>query len=211
MPIRLAIFDVDGVIKQAHDPYTLLHHHFGTEEAGARYLAAFLAGDISYDQFAQLDSGEWRGRTVMETRAILRSNPYVEGASTLAAGLRQRGIPLVLMSSGFDLHVEDVAADLGAVEFHCNQLWHDGVYLTGGMTVHVPWGGKGPLVRELVRRWQVDPAECLSAGDSTADIATFHEVGHAVAVRPRQSEVSQAAHLSLPDLTGVLPFIDSLS
>ncbi len=211
MPIRLAIFDVDGVIKQAHDPYTLLHQHFGTEEAGARYLAAYLAGDISYDEFAQLDSGEWRGRTVAETKAVLRRNPYVAGAAAMAAGLQQRGIPLVLMSSGFDLHVEDVAADLGAAEFHCNQLWHDGVVLTGGMTVHVPWGGKGPLVRELIRRWQVDPAECLSAGDSSADVATFHEVGHALAVRPRQPEVSQAAHLTLPDLTGVLSFIDSLS
>lgn len=208
MPIRLVLLDVDGVVKEAPDPYTLLHQHFGTAEAGARYLADFLAKRISYEQFAQLDAGEWRGRTVAETKAILRRNPYVAGAHDLAAGLRARGIPILLLSSGFDLHVEDVAADLGAAAYFCNDLLHDGDRLLGSMTVRVPWGGKAPIVRDLIARWRVDPADCLSAGDSTADIPTFHEVGHAIAVRPRHPDVSRAAHLTLPDLTGLLEFID---
>lgn len=208
MSIQLVILDVDGVIKEAHDPYTLLHRCFGTEAAGARYLQAFLAGQISYEQFAQLDAGEWRGRTVAETRQALRANPYVAGAHDLAAGLKQRRIPFVLLSSGFDLHVDDVAADLGADDFMCNQLNHDGERLLGSMTVRVPWGGKGPIVRDLLKRWGVAPAACLSVGDSSADLPTFHEVGHAVAVRPRQPEVAHAAHQTLPDLTGLLAFID---
>lgn len=208
MPIRLVFLDVDGVIKEAPDPYTLLHRHFGTEAEGARYLAAFLAGEIDYEQFAQLDAGAWRGRSVAEARTVLRRNPYVAGAHELAAGLHRRGIPFILLSSGFDLHVDDVAADLGAAEAHCNLLHHDGERLLGTMTVRVPWGGKGPIVRELIRRWGLDPAECLSVGDSAADIPTFHEVGHAVAVRPRQPEVAQAAALTLPDLRGLLAFVD---
>ncbi len=209
MPIRLVLLDVDGVVKESPDPYTLLHQHFGTAEAGARYLADFLAKRISYEQFAQLDAGEWRGRTVAETKTILRRNPYVAGAHDLAAGLRARGVSIILLSSGFDLHVEDVAADLGAAEYLCNDLLHDGERLLGGMTVRVPWGGKGPIVRDLIARWRLNPADCLSAGDSTADIPTFHEVGHAVAVRPRHPDVAHAAHLTLPDLTGLLAFIDS--
>lgn len=208
MPIQLVILDVDGVVKEAPDPYTLLHRQFGTEAAGARYLQAFLAGQINYNEFAQLDAGEWRGRTVAETKQALRANPYVAGAHDLAAGLRQRRIPFLLLSSGFDLHVEDVAADLGADDFLCNDLDHDGERLLGSMTVRVPWGGKGPIVRDLLDRWGVAPAACLSVGDSTADLPTFHEVGHAVAVRPRHPDVSGAAHLTLPDLRGLLAFID---
>ncbi|RME82027.1 MAG: HAD family hydrolase [Caldilineae bacterium] len=210
MPIRLAIFDVDGVITEEHDPYTFLHRHFGTEEAGARHLARFLAGEITYEQFAQLDAGEWKGRTVAEARAILQRNPYVPGAHEMAAGLRERGIPFILLSSGFDLHVERVAAELGAADAICNRLDHDGERLCGSMTVRVPWGGKGPIVRDLLQRWGVTPDQCLSAGDSTADIPAFREVGHAVAVRPRSPEVSAAAHITLPDLRGLLPFIDAL-
>lgn len=209
MAIQFVILDVDGVVKEAHDPYTLLHRHFGTAAAGARYLEAFLAGQISYDQFAQLDAGEWRGRTVAETRQVLRANPYVVGAHELAAGLKQRRIPFVLLSSGFDLHVEDVAADLGADDFLCNDLDHDGERLLGSMTVRVPWGGKGPIVRDLLERWGVAPAACLSVGDSTADIPAFRSSGHAVAVRPRHPDVSRAAHLTLPDLSGLLEFVDS--
>ena len=209
MPIRLTIFDVDGVLKESPDPYTFLHRHFGTEEAGARHLQAFLAGEITYEEFAQLDAGEWKGRTVAETKAILRTNPYVPGAHELAEGLRARDIPFLLLSSGFDLHVEDIANELKADEYICNSLNHDGERLTGAMTVRVPWGGKVPLVQDMLRRWQVEPEECLVVGDSTADIPTFRAVGYAVAVRPTNPDVSRAAHFTLPNLHGLLYFIDA--
>ncbi len=210
MPIRLAILDVDGVIKESPDPYTFLHRHFGTEEAGARHLSDFLAGHISYDQFAQLDAGAWQGQSVEEIRAVLHTNPYVSGAQELAQGLKVRGIPTFLLSSGFDLHVEDVASDLDADEYLCNGLSHEDGRLTGKMVVRVPWGGKGPLVRDILQRWKIDPANCLAAGDSSADIPAFQEVGHAVAVRPRSHQVSEAAQLTLPDLHGILDYIDSI-
>ena len=210
MPIRLAILDVDGVIKESPDPYTFLHRHFGTKEAGARHLSDFLAGRISYHQFAQLDAGAWQGRSVDEVKTVLRTNPYVSGAQELAQGLKTRGIPTLLLSSGFDLHVEDVASDMDANEYLCNGLSHEDGRLTGKMVVRVPWGGKGPIVRDMLRRWDIDPAQCITVGDSTADIPAFQEVGYAVAVRPRSHQVSEAAQLTLPDLTGLLDFIDSV-
>ncbi|HEY52952.1 MAG TPA: HAD-IB family phosphatase [Caldilineae bacterium] len=210
MPIRLAILDVDGVIKESPDPYSFLHRHFGTEKAGARHLSDFLAGRITYHQFAQLDAGAWRGRSVAEVKAALRANPYVSGAQELARGLKDRGIPLLLLSSGFDLHVEDVATDLDADGCECNGLIQKDGRLTGEMVVRVPWGGKGPIVRDMLRRWQVDPAQCLTVGDSDADLPAFQEVAYAVAVRPRSPRVSEAAQLTLPDLHGILEFIDSI-
>ena len=209
MAIRLVILDVDGVLKEERDPYMFLHRHLGTVEAGERHLADFLAGRITYNEFAQRDAGEWRGRSVAEVKAILRQNPYAPAAHDLAEGLRQRGVPFVLLSSGFDLHVEDVAADLGAAEFICNGLDHDGRVLLGSMTVRVPWGGKAAIVRDILRRWRVEPEACLAVGDSGGDIPAFQEVGHAIAVRPSRPEVAAAARLALPDLTGVLPYIDS--
>jgi len=211
MSIRLVILDVDGVIKESPDPYSFLHRLFGTEEAGARHLSDFLAGRITYHRFAQLDAGAWRGRSVAEVKAALRANPYVSGAHELAQGLKVRGIPALLLSSGFDLHVEDVASDLEADGYQCNGLVHEDGRLTGEMAVRVPWGGKGPLVRDMLRRWNVDPAQCLTVGDSDADISAFQEAGYAVAVRPRSRQVSEAAQLTLPDLTGLLEFIDNVS
>ena len=125
MPIELVIFDVDGVLKEVVDPYSLLHRHFGTLQAGKRHFQAFVAGDITYHEFAQLDAWAWHGRTVAETKAILRSTPYVPGAFEAASGLKARNIPFVLLSSGFDINVEDVAADLQAEAWHCNILHRD--------------------------------------------------------------------------------------
>lgn len=211
MSIRLVIFDVDGVIKASPDPYAFLHRHFGTEEKGKRYLNAFLKGHITYSEFARLDAWAWRGRSVAETRAILQTNPYVPGAHSLTNGLKQRHIPFILLSSGFDIHVSDVAAALQADAYLCNELVHDGQKLLGDMRILVPWGGKGPLVRNILREWGVPPDQCLTIGDSTADIPAFEEVGYALAVRPNDPAVAAAAHAVFPDLTGVLDWIDRQS
>ncbi len=208
MPIELVIFDVDGVLKQVVDPYMLLHRHFGTAEEGQRHFLAFRKGHITYHEFAQLDAWSWRGRAVAEAKRILRNTPYMPGAFETAQGLRERGIPFVLLSSGFDLNVEDVAADLGAHAWHCNILHRDRGRIVGRMTVRVPYGGKGPIVRDILQRWGVDPNRALVVGDSETDIRMFEQARHAVAVRPRSEAVSKAAEITLPDLTDFLNIID---
>ncbi len=210
MPIDLIIFDVDGVLKQVVDPYMLLHRHFGTEEEGRRHFRAFRNGHITYHEFAQLDAWSWRGQRVDEAKAILRRTPYMPGALDAAAGLQDLGIPFVLLSSGFDLNVAQVASDLGAADWRANILHQDRGRIVGRMTVRVPYGGKGPLVREIIQRWGVDPDRVLAVGDSETDIRMFEQTGHALAVRPRSEAVSQAADAVLPDLTDFIPFLNSI-
>jgi phosphoserine phosphatase len=210
MPIDLVIFDVDGVLKEVVDPYMLLHRHFGTVEEGKRHFRAFREGHITYHEFAQLDAWSWRGQSVDEIKSVLRSTPYIPGSFEAAAGLRERGIPFVLLSSGFDLNVADVADDLGADDWRANILHQDRGRIVGSMTVRVPYGGKGPLVREIIQRWDVDPARVLAVGDSDTDIRMFEQTGHALAIRPRSEAVSQAADATMPDLSMFVDFLDSL-
>ena len=210
MAIELVIFDVDGVLKQVVDPYMLLHRHFGTEEEGRRHFRAFREGHITYHEFAQLDAWSWRGQYVAEVKALLRSTPYMPGAFDMAAALRARGIPFVFLSSGFDLNVEDVARDLGAAGWCANILHQDRGRIVGRMTVQVPYGGKGPIVQDILDRWGVDPGRVVAVGDSETDIRMFERVGHAVAVRPRSDAVSEAADAVMDDLTQFASFIDRI-
>lgn len=211
MTIDLVIFDVDGVLKEVVDPYMLLHRHFGTVEEGEHHFQAFRQGHITYHEFAQLDAWSWRGQSVDEIKQLLRSTPYVPGAFDAAAGLKKQGVPFVLLSSGFDLNVAEVAADLGADDWRCNILHRDGRRIAGSMTVRVPYGGKGPITREIIQRWNVDPARVLAVGDSDTDIRMFEQVGHAVAVQPRSERVSRAADVALPDLQQFLTILDNFS
>ena len=211
MPIDFVILDVDGVLKEVVDPYMLLHRHFGTVEEGRRHFQAFREGCITYHEFAQLDAWSWRGQRVDEIKDILRSTPWTPGAFELADGLRARGIPFVLLSSGFDLNVEDVAAAMHADAWRCNILHRDRGRIVGSMTVRVPYAGKGPIVRDILRRWGADPARTLAVGDSDTDILAFNEVGHAIAVRPRSEAVNRAADVTLPDLQDFLTVLDNFS
>jgi phosphoserine phosphatase len=46
MRLRLAIFDLDGTLKQVRDPYAYLHEKLGTWQAAEFITARGLAGEL---------------------------------------------------------------------------------------------------------------------------------------------------------------------
>jgi phosphoserine phosphatase len=195
--LRLAFFDVDGTLKEERDPYVYLHRHLGTEKGGLAVLGAFLAGQIDYEAFAQRDAALWAGVEVARVDVLFAAVPYVPEARVLAEALVAAGVPIVLVSTGVDRHVRQVAADLAAAAWVANELLVADGRLTGAMRVHVPWGGKGPLVREFMARFGARPEECLAVGDGTGDLPMFAEVGHRIAVRSGHAAVRAAADVVL--------------
>lgn len=195
--IRLAFFDVDGTLKEERDPYIYLHRQLGTEKEGLAVLNAFLAGQIDYETFAQRDAALWAGVEVARVDAWFAAVPYVPEALALARQLRAAGVPIVLVSTGVDRHVRQVAADLAAAAWVANELLVADGRLTGAMRVRVPWDGKGLVVREFIRQFDVRPEECLAVGDGTGDLPMFAEVGYRVAVRPSHPAVREVADIVL--------------
>lgn len=193
MTLRLAFFDVDGTLKAERDPYVYLHRCLGTEKEGLAVLEAFLAGQIDYETFAQRDAALWAGVEVARVDALFAAVPYVPEARALAEALVAAGVPIALVSTGLDRHVRQVAADLDAAAWVANELLVADGRLTGAMRVHVPWDGKGPLVRELLAQFGARPEECLAIGDGTGDLPMFAQVGHRLAVRPGHPSVREAA------------------
>jgi phosphoserine phosphatase len=205
-PLRWAIFDLDGTLKQARDPYVYLHERLGMAEAAAPITEAGLSGRIPYEEWFRRDVGLWRGQPVARLQALLREIPYHPGAREAVADLRRRGLRLAILTTGPHFHAEMVAEELGFERVVANQVGVQDGTVTGEVGRVIPLGGKGPALRELLEAWGADPAACLAVGDGESDVPMFREVGLAVAVCPESPAVRQAADLVLesPDLTGLV-------
>lgn len=203
MSFRLAFFDVDGTLKAERDPYLYLHRQLGTEEQGLNSLKMFERGEIDYDEWGQLDAQLWVGQEAAYVTHLLASIPWMTGAQQVLKTLRRAGVQIALVSSGLDLHVNQVAADIGAAFAFANQLCVADGYLTGELRILVPQWGKGELIEQVMAETGLSTPECIAVGDGRSDAAMFERVGWSVAVAPEDDEARQAASLTLdnPDLT----------
>jgi phosphoserine phosphatase len=186
MALRLAFFDVDGTLKQENDPYVYLHRHLGTEKAGLALIEAFLAGQIDYDTFSERDTALWTGVPIERIDQLLAAVPYIPETVALLDKLREAGVKIVLISTGIDRHVAQVAADVGAAAWYANEVVERGGHATGQMRVHVHFDAKSKIVRKVMAEHGAGPDECLAVGDGLGDLSMFAEVGHRIAVNPHE-------------------------
>jgi phosphoserine phosphatase len=213
MPLRLAIFDLDGTLKAFKDPYLYLHEELGTLETAQAFTGEGMAGEMSYEAWLSLDASLWKGVERSAIESLFRQNPYLPGARETVAELKSAGIPVAVVSTGLRIHAEQVQADLDVDSIVANELIYDDGQASGEALAHVPEGGKGPIVAQLQAEFGVTGDECLAVGDGISDIDMFVRVRVGVAVNPSSERVRAAASLVLekPDLSPLLAKVEQLA
>jgi phosphoserine phosphatase len=207
--LRLAIFDLDGTLKQARDPYVYLHTRLGTLEASHAFFADGLAGKITYADWLRLDASLWKGIPVATIQAHFRENPYLPGAVETVRALKARGVKLALVSTGIQIHADMVAGELGFDHVVANIIFaRDGV-ISGETLVGVPEGGKGEIADGLMAKFGTLSENTLALGDTRSDADMFQRAGVSIAVCPNHDRLRQCATLVLeePDLTPIIPWL----
>ena len=211
--LKLAVFDLDGTLKQAPDPYVYLHERLGTLEAAEVFTARGLSGEIPYDEWLRLDTGLWTGTPRSVLVRHLHENPYLPGARETVAALKAGGVIVAIISSGLLLHAQMVAEELGIGPVIGNELFFDGEeddpVANGRVTTHCPYGAKRPVLEQLQARLGVTPAETLAAGDTRSDLGLFELAAVRVAVNPNHPQVAAAADIVLAD-GDLRPLLDRL-
>jgi len=203
MSIQLAFFDVDGTLKAERDSYLYLNRQLGTEKQALKSLQMFERGEIDYDEWGQIDAKLWAGQEAAYVTRLLAGIPWMPGAQQVLETLRRAGVQIALVSSGLDLHVNQVAAEIGAAFAFANELSVSDGYLTGELRILVPQWGKGKIVEQVLADTGLSAPDCIAVGDGRSDAAMFERVGWSVAVAPDEEETREAASLTLdePDLT----------
>jgi phosphoserine phosphatase len=212
MPLRLAIFDLDGTLKQVQDPYVYLHKQLGTWEAAQAFTDKGLSGKLSYAEWLRLDVSLWKGIEQTVVESIFRQSPYLPGARETVADLKRASVWVAVVSTGLRIHAEQVQSDLGVDTIVANEILFEDGRVSGEVLARVPEGGKGPIVAQLQGEFGVTEDECLAVGDGSSDVDMFDRVRVAIAVTPSSERVRTAASLVLeePDLNPLLTRVERL-
>jgi phosphoserine phosphatase len=206
--LRLAVLDVDGTLKEAESPYQYIHGRLGLLERAAINRTQALAGEISYGEWLRRDVRLWAGKRSDELRGILAENPYLPGAAELLRALKAAGVVIALVSAGFTLNTDPIAAEFGIEHVLANELNCQDGLLDGTAINHCPEGGKAAFACGLMERLSIPPAETLAAGDTQGDLELFDCAGIRIAVNPRSAALrARADAVFEPDLTGAVDWL----
>ena len=201
--LKLAVFDLDGTLKQVPDPYIYLHERLGTLAAAEVFTARGLSGEIPYDEWLRLDTGLWTGTPRSVLVRHLNDNPYLPGARETVAALKAAGVIVAIISSGLLLHAQMAGEELGIGPVIGNELFFDGdednPVVNGQVRTHCPYGAKRPILEQMQAHLGITPAETLAVGDTRSDLGLFECAAVRVAVNPNHPEVAAAADIVLLD------------
>jgi phosphoserine phosphatase len=213
LTIKLVVFDVDGTLTRHSSIWWRIHELFGTTEKGKLYYDQYFTGEITYDQWADLDAGLWKGKPVSRVMEDVRAAKLVPGAIETVQALKDHGIVTAILSGGLDIMADDIASRVGIGYVLTNKLHHSDGILTGTVDNLVAWGGKAKEIGKINEHYGVPLEETAFIGDGRNDVSVFSIVGLSVAYNPEHPDVADAADVVIleEDLRAILPHIKSKS
>ena len=194
MKYKLIIFDIDGTITGHISSWRYIHEKLGLwDEIACRYQKRFLAGKISYRDFCELDAAHWKGMREDRIRRVFRKARFSRNAGKCIKKLKARGFKLAAISTGLQYMADRVKKELGFDLVSSNRLIARRGRLTGGVVINISYGGKGLILKKIMKRFSVRPSEVISVGDSRGDIPLFEHSGYSIAFNSSDRKLSRIA------------------
>ena len=207
---KLVIFDLDGTLTKERSIWEYIHKKLGKWYGFAEeYQKRFLAGEISYQEFCELDAQVWKGMKTDELLKIVKTVPFHPGARKLIDYLKTKGLSLAMVSSGLSVLSDWVHQKYGFDYSVSNDLLHENGTLTGKVRIQVHYDQKAEWVRRILKQFEVRPEETIAIGDSAGDMDMFQMVGFSIAFNSSCKDLDQISTLCVQsqDLTDLIPML----
>jgi len=196
----LICFDVDGtLIRHPTDKviWEILNLRFtGDDRVNVERYRQYRAGELSYDEWVQLDVSGWIavGATRDRITQAVREFEVVEGAMETVWALKERGAQLAVVSGTLDVVIDTLFPDHPFDDVYTNRLHFDGDGRLAGWTA-TPYDihGKPEAVRNLAERHGIPLERCAFVGDGENDVPLVGVVGCLIAFNPRSRELEAGA------------------
>lgn len=205
---KLAIFDLDGTLTKERSIWEYIHKKLGRWYGFAEeYQKKFLAGEISYDRFCELDAEVWKGMKVEALSMIVQKVPFHSGVDELISHLKQKGLKLGMVSSGLSLLSNWVHQRYGFDYSVSNDLLHENGTLTGKVRIQVYYDQKAEWAEKILKQFRINPEEMIAIGDSRGDLDLFRMAGLSVAFNSSCRDLDQTANVCIQsgNLADVIP------
>ena len=205
---KLVIFDLDGTLTRERSVWEYIHKKlekwYGFAE---KYQQRFLAGEISYEQFCELDAQVWKGMKVEELTHIVETVPFYPGVDELINHLKKKGLKLGMVSSGLSVLSTWVHQRYGFDYSVSNDLVHENGVLTGKVRIQVHYDQKAVWVNKILNQFGVRPEESIAIGDSLGDMDMLQMAGFSVAFNSSCQDLEQIADVCIKNqnLADIIP------
>ncbi len=209
---KLVIFDLDGTLTQDRSIWEYIHKKLGKWYGFAeKYQERFLAGEISYEEFCELDAQVWKGMKGEELLEIAKTVPFYPGIDELISYLKDKGLRLAMVSSGLSVLSGWVYEKYGFDYSVSNELIQENGILTGKVRIQVYYDQKAKWVRKILEQFEVRPDETIAIGDSLGDKDMLQMAGFSVAFNSSCQDLEEIADTcvrtqNLADIIPKLPF-----
>ncbi len=208
---KLAIFDLDGTLTRERSIWEYIHKQLGKWYGFAEeYQKKFLAGEISYERFCQMDAEVWKGMKLEALSEIVQKVPFHPGADELIGTLKHKQLKLAMVSSGLSLLSGWVHEKYGFDYSVSNDLLDENGTLTGKVKIRVYYDKKAVLAKKILRQFELKPEEMIAVGDSRGDLDLFRMAGLSVAFNSSCKDLDDMASVcvqsqNLADIIPLLP------
>ena len=180
----------------------------GLKEHVAAITERAMRGEIAFEPALRERVALLKGLPVTVIDEVLRDRiSLTPGARTLVGTMRAHGAHAALVSGGFTLFTDRVAAMIGFDENRANKLTIVDGHKLGGTVAEPIFGrdGKRAALIELRDELGLAPHETMAVGDGANDLDMIAEAGLGVAyhAKPKVAEAA-AARIDHNDLTALL-------
>ncbi|MEK6950175.1 MAG: HAD-IB family phosphatase [Nanoarchaeota archaeon] len=185
-PIKAVIFDMDGTIVYKDTHQASWHALFSRLGVGAEMerindkyddkVTNVMTPENHQRQFAECVA-LLRGRTAPSIDDLFPTLPYTAGFSKFCSYLQQQGVPTGLVTLSLLMVAEKIQQEQSLQVVRANEIYvQDGKY-TGEGKIHVLFGSKGKVVKEVYQELGATKETTAFIGDSLNDIGPWEEVG----------------------------------
>ncbi|MEI6532418.1 MAG: HAD-IB family phosphatase [Candidatus Roizmanbacteria bacterium] len=187
--IKAVIFDCDGVIN-TYRTVGECHRKIGLpEDLDISWMRDYYSGKISYKQWEKNLAQFYKSISLNKETYLQYMSQYVinSEAIELISYIKKLGLPMCIISSGFDIYVKKIAQELGIHDWYCNLVVHfnnNNVFQRID-TFDDEVEAKVEQLAMFCSNHFIRMSECLYVGDSENDIGIFRATKHGVLYRSK--------------------------
>jgi len=207
--IKLAIFDMDGVLTDILSSWRYIHNYFGS--SNDKSVDLYLKGKINDLEFIKRDVELWKENgkpiTYKKLEYLISDIPLMKGAKKCISTLKNNNIKTSIVSAGLDILAKKVAKELKIDYVYANGLITDkNGYLNGEGILGVELIRKDKNVIELSSKLNIPLKNIVGIGNSCFDIPMLEKCGHSIAFNPEDECIKKVADVIIEekDLSNII-------